>query len=301
MIYIGPRVFTVIEAPLKMLKLQAISDSEMGPYRTEPHMRFSPAVAQAYKDTVLQDLHYVTKKIFNEGYYMKAKLLEKLECLAVYYNFESVMAWFDRYWEDWEQTSFANGLDAERKHRPDTESDNMKLISEFKEDILLSDLSKEMKNAKVSYLEKQNTNLSSHIKELEADYQRMEDRDYDDWIIELNKEFRNYEKLTGKYRSNEITISHIKGNSGDKTVVTDDMIALAKRVPFSKLLKLEAAGSRMRCRCPFHKEKTASFYIYPDTNRGYCHGCGRSVDTIQYLVEIKKIKFNQAVLMLLKY
>ncbi len=36
---------------------------------------------------------------------------------------------------------------------------------------------------------------------------------------------------------------------------------------------LEPAGTRWRSVCPFHKEKTASFFVYPDG--GYhCFGCG---------------------------
>lgn len=298
MIYIGSYIFEIIEGPSKTLKLKLIAKG--GPYESEE--QFSPAVAEAYRDLVLQDLHYVTKKIFNEDYYVKAKILEHLESLAKYYNFEDMTAWFSRYWEDWEQSSFSNGFDAERKNRVNTEYNNMKLISEFKSDIMLSDLNKEMKKAEINYLEEQNTNLSSQINKIKSDTQRMEDRDYDSWLIELNKKIRNHKKLTGKYRYNKIKIATLKDKSSfKKTIVTDDMIALAKKVPFNNLLNLETIGNRKRCRCPFHNEKTASFYIYPDTNRGYCHGCGKSVDTIQYLVEIKKMKFNEAVLMLLSY
>lgn len=306
MIYIGSQVFTIIKGPLKMLKLKAISNKEIGPYRTDfpstSHMQFSPAVAEVYKPFVLDDLHYITKKIFNEGYHMSRKVLESLEALAKYYEFEALMAWFARYWEKWEQEWFANQLAIQKKNRPDAEYKNIKLIAKFKDEIMLSNLSEEMKDARISYLENQNTNLSSCLRKMETYFQQLTDRDCVSWWINLYKELTDYEKLAGKYRSNKITIAHLRGKYDDKkTFITDNMIALAKRVPFNKLLKVETVGNRERAICPFHNEKTPSFYIYPDTNRGYCHGCGRSVDTIQYLVEIKKLKFNQAVLVLLSY
>ncbi|MDQ2086482.1 CHC2 zinc finger domain-containing protein [Herbivorax sp. ANBcel31] len=45
-------------------------------------------------------------------------------------------------------------------------------------------------------------------------------------------------------------------------------------------LNLKRKGSTYFCVCPFHKEKTGSFAIYPD--RGfYCHGCGVGGDVIK--------------------
>lgn len=306
MIFLGPYVFEVIEGPNKLLKLRAISDEEMGPYRTDPDapkgFSFSPAIFEAYREEVLRDLLYITKKIFNEGYIMTGKTMQSLETLAKRYEFASVVAWFERYWIEREQITLANGLETLEKDRPNVEHENMKLISAFKEELELSDMGPELKLSRIKYLEDENTNLKFAIDEIEADLADMEARDVDSMWIEMRKDMTGYEKLTGKYRSNKITIAHLKGTyEGKKMLVTDDMIRLAKKVPFDKLIKMEQIGGRKRCLCPFHNEKTPSFYVYPDTNRGYCHGCGRSADTIQYLVEIRKIEFNQAVLMLINY
>ena len=306
MIFIGPHVFEVYEGKNKLLKLRALSDEEMGPYRTDKNadrgMSFDPAVASAYRDTVQDDLLDVTKKIFNEGYIMKTSTLCSLEGLAKYYDFKQILAWFERYWEDLEIMAQIHGLAAEARNRPLKEHDTLKVIREFKDDIELSDLGPEMKLARITYLEEQSANICSQIKKLELSFRTMENQDQDSLMIQLSKDFSGYDKLVGKLKSNQITVAHLKGLfKNGKTVVTDDMIQQAKRVPFEKLLILEPAGSRKRCKCPFHNEKTASFYIYPDTNRGHCHGCGKNVDTIQYMVEIEKLDFNEAVLQLLAY
>jgi DNA primase len=48
--------------------------------------------------------------------------------------------------------------------------------------------------------------------------------------------------------------------------------------------------------CPFHKEKTPSFTIYPKTNTFHCFGCGVSGDTIEFIQLKENITKHEAIL-----
>ena len=50
--------------------------------------------------------------------------------------------------------------------------------------------------------------------------------------------------------------------------------------------------------CPFHSEKTPSFYVYPDTQSFYCFGCGVGGDVIHFIRRINSIDYTEAVKML---
>lgn len=69
-----------------------------------------------------------------------------------------------------------------------------------------------------------------------------------------------------------------------------DLVALA-----SEYTELKKFGRQYRGRCPFHSEKTASFYVNPDKQAWYCHGaCHAGGDAVQLLVA-KGMKFKDAV------
>lgn len=60
------------------------------------------------------------------------------------------------------------------------------------------------------------------------------------------------------------------------------------------VLLQNAGGSRKKGKCPFHREKTPSFYI--DDNNGFfhCFGCGEGGDVISFVQKIKSCDFLQA-------
>jgi DNA primase len=56
-------------------------------------------------------------------------------------------------------------------------------------------------------------------------------------------------------------------------------------------IKIEKTGANYKARCPFHNEKTPSFFISPARNNYYCFGCGAKGDIFTFVEEFEKIDF----------
>lgn len=59
-------------------------------------------------------------------------------------------------------------------------------------------------------------------------------------------------------------------------------------------IKLEKSGSNFKARCPFHSEKTASFYVSPTRQGYYCFGCGAKGDIFTFVEEMEGVDFKEA-------
>lgn len=58
---------------------------------------------------------------------------------------------------------------------------------------------------------------------------------------------------------------------------------------------LKAAGREYKGCCPFHGEKTPSFYVNPETNLYYCFGCHAKGNPITFLKEFERMSFIESV------
>jgi len=56
-------------------------------------------------------------------------------------------------------------------------------------------------------------------------------------------------------------------------------------------IKLERAGSNLKARCPFHNEKTPSFFVSKDRGNYYCFGCGAKGDIFTFVQNFEGIDF----------
>jgi len=58
---------------------------------------------------------------------------------------------------------------------------------------------------------------------------------------------------------------------------------------------IKKSGRNWRARCPFHNEKTPSFFISPDKGIYHCFGCGAHGDVFKFVQQIEKISWPEAV------
>lgn len=63
-------------------------------------------------------------------------------------------------------------------------------------------------------------------------------------------------------------------------------------------VKLERAGKNLKAKCPFHNEKTASFFVSPDRGSFYCFGCGAKGDLFSFVEKMEGLDFKGALKLL---
>jgi len=62
----------------------------------------------------------------------------------------------------------------------------------------------------------------------------------------------------------------------------------------SQYIKLEKAGNNLKAKCPFHNEKTPSFFVSPIRNSYYCFGCNASGDIFSFVENFEGVDFMGA-------
>ena len=66
----------------------------------------------------------------------------------------------------------------------------------------------------------------------------------------------------------------------------------------STYVKLEKSGSQFKGRCPFHNEKTPSFYVSPERSTYHCFGCSLHGDIFSFVEKIESVPFYEALTIL---
>jgi DNA primase len=76
----------------------------------------------------------------------------------------------------------------------------------------------------------------------------------------------------------------------EQVAAASDIVAV-----ISSYFPLKRAGTEFRAICPFHQEKTPSFFVSPSKQSYYCHGCGAGGAVFQFLMQYENIDFPEAV------
>ncbi len=66
----------------------------------------------------------------------------------------------------------------------------------------------------------------------------------------------------------------------------------------SSYIKLDRAGKNLKGKCPFHNEKTPSFFVSPDRGGYYCFGCGEKGDIFSFVEKFEGLDFMGAMKLL---
>jgi DNA primase len=62
----------------------------------------------------------------------------------------------------------------------------------------------------------------------------------------------------------------------------------------SAYIKIDKSGANFKARCPFHNEKTPSFFVSPSRNTFYCFGCGVKGDIFSFVEQYEAVDFMGA-------
>ena len=85
-------------------------------------------------------------------------------------------------------------------------------------------------------------------------------------------------------------VAQIPKESVEKVLEATDIVDL-----IGSYIQVKKAGSSFRANCPFHHEKTPSFYITPSTQRFHCFGCGAGGDAIAFVRDHENLPFVDAI------
>jgi DNA primase len=85
-------------------------------------------------------------------------------------------------------------------------------------------------------------------------------------------------------------VAQIPKESIEQVLSATDIVDLIQ-----SYVPLKRAGSQFRANCPFHNEKTPSFYVNPARQSFHCFGCGKGGDAIAFVRDYENLPFMEAV------
>jgi len=107
-----------------------------------------------------------------------------------------------------------------------------------------------------------------------------------EWWRELEIHKKYIEKLKTYYKEQYEVFGSYKREKFDINSLSIEEV-ISRYISLPKNL-------RRNLRCPLHKDKTASFRIYPDTQSFYCFGCHKGWNAVNFVSAIENINNKEA-------
>lgn len=117
------------------------------------------------------------------------------------------------------------------------------------------------------------------------------------WAIEIGE---TRKKAQGKAKLAYWCRLYLRVTDGSRlsNKLTDAQIQQAREYPTHELYngRLIRSGCNFKAKCPFHDERTPSFYFYTKDGSYHCFGCAaHGSNAIDYLMQSEKLTFQDAV------
>ena len=210
-----------------------------------------------------------------------------------------------------DQWEYFDELEKEWKAKLNEELKSIDWIELFKdeaEEIILMKLN-ELEEEKETI----NNNIAKHRKKYFSMVEDVPDSEQKEWFLEfwnimvvkysfeaelqkikstvsrLNHELHAVRRLKGTeiYESKQQEWDEQKQRARERSI--EDIVTPYLEMP-------RRYGQIIRAKCPFHEERTPSFYVYLATNQYHCYGCQKHGDTIGFYMDLKKVDFKTAVM-----
>ena len=162
-------------------------------------------------------------------------------------------------------------------------------LREFRKEIDGTDM-------RISYLKSRKKEFELKISEANQHNKEMKESFFDikenlSWLRLAIISLYNVPDLNREIKKIDGELNYLESkNKNSKTEINDEMIERAKEYPFENLVDLNRSKFIL---CPFHDDSKPSFFI--KNNFGFCFSCGKSADTIDFVMQTRSLTFIEAV------